>query len=319
MSHRGDPPPTDSPAPGGRPPADSRAGSVPSPDGEAALQAAIEPWLAHMRWRPDFAEWRQRRLWQERYQASRLARIQALAPVPRPRILDLGCGMGGLSVALGLAGLPVWPMDFNRAYCQITRQRAGRYALDLPVVQAAGEALPFHTASFDMVVCWDVLEHVRSLPAVLAEIRRLVRPGGLALVTATNRYGWRDQHYHLPAINWLPRPLAARAIALSQRGKSSDQFADRQSLDEMNYVSWPAFCSLCRSLGFRIEDTRETTLRSGSLGTLTGRRRQLAALALRSGLAHRLYPLYRFAILGTFEVVLRVDLAPPTTPTGSGS
>jgi hypothetical protein len=137
-------------------------------------------------------------------------------------------------------------------------------------------------------------------------MRRVLRPGGLALVTATNRYGWRDQHYHLPGINWLPRRLARPILALAGRGKQGAAFDDRQALDEMNYCTWPAFVRLSQGLGFAVEDTRETTLRAGALGSLTGRRRQLAGLALRTGLAPAVYRLYRFAILGTFEAVLRV-------------
>lgn len=281
-----------------------------TPEIEAALTTAIEPWLAHMRWRPDFADWRERRLWQENYQAGRVARVRALAPTASPRLLDLGCGMGGLSVALARAGFAVWPFDYNDAYCRITRLRARRHGLTLPVARAAGEALPYPDASFDMVVCWDVLEHVRSLPAVLAETRRVLRPGGLALVTATNRYGWRDQHYHLPGINWLPRRLARPLLALAGRSKRGAAFDDRQALEEMNYVTWPDFVRLGQRLGFAVEDTREATLRAGSLGGLTGRRRHVARLALRTGLAPALYPLYRFAILGTFEAVLRVPTQP---------
>ena len=281
-----------------------------APEIEAALTAAIEPWLAHMRWRADFAEWRERRLWQELHQADRVARVRAVAPMAGAHVLDLGCGMGGLSVALARAGFAALPMDFNDAYCQITRLRGRRYGLSLPVVRAAGEALPYPDASVDVVVCWDVLEHVRSLPATLAEIRRVLRPGGAALVTATNRYGWRDQHYHLPAINWLPRPAARSIVRLVGRTKRGAAFADRQALDEMNYVAWPDFARLCRGLGFTVEDTRATTLAAGRLGTLTGRRRALASAALRSGLAPRLYPLYRFAVLGTFEAVLRAEGRP---------
>ena len=276
---------------------------------ERALVDAIEPWLAHMRWRSDFATWRARRIHQEDHQAERVARVRRVAGRADAAILDLGCGMGGLSVALRREEFRVWAVDFNLAYCAITRLRALRHDLTLPIARAAGEALPFADASFDAVICWDVLEHVRSLPGVLTEIRRVLRPGGAALVTATNRYSLRDQHYHLPFINWLPRRAARPVLAWAGRSKQGAAFADRQALEEMNYISWPALVRLCRSLGFAVEDTRATTLRSRSLGDLRGRRRALADLALRTRLAPALYPLYRFAVLGTFEVILRADSA----------
>ena len=68
---------------------------------EARLAAAIDPWLQHMTWRDDFAEWRERRIWQEKHQDANVADV--VQGLPRPagkRLLDLGAGMGGLSVAL---------------------------------------------------------------------------------------------------------------------------------------------------------------------------------------------------------------------------
>ena len=49
------------------------------------------------------------------------------------------------------------------------------------------EQLPFATASFDVVVCVDVLEHVQSVPQTLSEIRRVLKPGGTFLFDTINR------------------------------------------------------------------------------------------------------------------------------------
>ena len=68
--------------------------------------------------------------------------------------------------------------------------------------------LRFTDGAFDIVVCLDVLEHAESLEETLAEIARVLTPGGHAIVTATNRFVFRDPHYHLRGINWLPHPLA---------------------------------------------------------------------------------------------------------------
>src|SRR5258708_13292547 len=88
---------------------------------EDELVAAIEPWLAHMTWRKDFAAWRERRIWQERYQADgvRDVRHALNGEAQGKMLLDLGAGMGGLSVALLRRLLPERPhlpsLDYNPA------------------------------------------------------------------------------------------------------------------------------------------------------------------------------------------------------------
>src|SRR5947208_16526259 len=108
---------------------------------EERLAAAIDPWLAHMTWRRDFEAWRERRIWQERYQGDNLRDLWAAfsGDLSGKRLLDLGAGMGGLSVALLLApnpspltpGVRLQALDYNPEYCKIARLRAERYDLDL--------------------------------------------------------------------------------------------------------------------------------------------------------------------------------------------
>lgn len=271
---------------------------------EVRLAELVDRWTAHMRWRADFAAWRARRLWQERYQDERLRQIAAFCgPVAGRRILDLGCGMGGLAVALRQAGARAVGHEPNRAYGVICALRAARYGLSLPFVAAIGEALPFRDGAFDIVVCLDVLEHAESLDRTLGEIARVLTPGGHAIVTATNRFVFRDPHYHLRGINWLPRPWAEALIRRRGRGKGAVAFTDRQALAAMHYVTYPGFVARCRALGFTVEDTRERRVRSGPLGGRTRFARPIAALR-RLGLASLVYRLYRALFLGTFEVHL---------------
>lgn len=277
------------------------------PAREAALEASIDRWLAHMPWRPDFANWRAGRVWQERIQGARLREIARYGgALEARRILDLGCGMGGTSVALALAGAFPLAFEYNPAYCAITRLRAARYNLDLPVVNGAGENLPFADASFDLVICWDVLEHVQNPEQLLAELARVIRPGGRVLITAINRFAWRDPHYHMPVLNWLPRPLAEAVIAQRGRGKGGAAFSDRQRLSEMHYYTIPGFTRLAARHGFRVGDIGEDRVRRGA-GSASGRKGQLRDALRRLSLALPTYMVYRTLVQGTYELVLMRD------------
>jgi ubiquinone/menaquinone biosynthesis C-methylase UbiE len=273
-----------------------------------ALVDHIDPWLAHMRWRPDFAEWRDKRIHQEQHQHEALQllrRGQALAnctdePNQEPlRLLDLGCGMGGFAVAAALEGAQVVALDYNPAYGSITVLRAARYGLHLPVMVAAGEAVPLPAQSFDAVTCWDVLEHVQSPDLLLAELARVLRPGGVLLLTAINRLAFRDPHYHLPLLNWLPRPVGEAVVAVLGRRKGG-AFRDRQRLSQMHYFTWGALRRLAARHGFRLYDLDAQRV---AMGEVSERRRWLR----RMGGARLLLPAYygyRTFWQGTWRVAL---------------
>lgn len=278
---------------------------MPDQEIEAQLVALIDPWLQHMRWRDDFARWRRRRLDQEAYQADKVAAVRATIGPPAGRpVLDLGAGMGGFAVAMAREGAAVVALEFNGDYCQITRLRGRRYDLDLPVVQGVGEALPLPAGHFDLVCAWDVLEHVQEPRALLQEAHRVLRPGGALLLTVVNRWAFRDPHYHLPLINWLPRPWAEWWIRRAQRDKGAASFADRQALSDMHYFRFGAFRRLARRAGFRLEDLQEQRLRRGELASRRPWRRRLRRLLRAVGLEQMAYRIARSIVLPAFEVVL---------------
>jgi ubiquinone/menaquinone biosynthesis C-methylase UbiE len=215
------------------------------------LEEAIDPWLEHMRWRSDFAKWREGRLWQEKKQKQTLERLRlflkqaGLQPLAGEndvlagrKILDLGCGMGGLSTAMALAGAKVQSLDYNPAYCKITRLRGKRYNLEFAPVNAGGEHLPFPDAHFDIIVCMDVLEHVQDPEKLMGEVARCLKPQGICYITAINRYAFNDPHYHVRLVNWLPRRLAEPYLKLTGRVKDNSRFTDRQTLLEMHYYPY---------------------------------------------------------------------------------
>jgi len=269
------------------------------------LEQAIDPWLRHMRWRRDFTRWRERRINQEAYQSDRLARLEQIAGrVDGVRLLDLGAGMGGFAVAAALRGAQVVASEYNPAYCRIILLRAARYHLHLPVINAAGEALPLPDAAFDAVVCWDVIEHVQSPEQVLREIARVLRPGGVALITVINRRAWIDPHYHMRGINWMPRPFAEWLIARRGRSKQGAAFRDMQRLSDMHYFEYQTFTALAARCGFCVRDLREEELLRGTLSSPKPAHRIARAALRRLGLERAAYRLQRNWYTGMFELGL---------------
>ncbi len=272
------------------------------------LAAAIDPWLQHMTWRRDYVTWRERRLYQEHHQGERIAQISHYAgSFVGKELLDLGAGMGGFAVAAALGGAHVHVSEYNHPYCEIIRLRADRYGLDVPVLNGAGEHLPYADGIFDMVVCWDVIEHVQVPSAMLDEIYRVLKPGGLLFLTAINRRAWVDPHYHIRGLNWLPRSLAEWSITWRGRSKDSSQFTDMQQLSEMHYYDFPAFCQLALAHGFSTRDMNEDALLVGNFVSKKPSRIKIRSFLRAVGLERFAYRIQRAWYTGMFELALRKE------------
>lgn len=273
---------------------------------ERSLVGQIDPWLAHMRWRADFDQWRMKRLWQENYQGEALSDVHRFGgkEASSSRVLDLGSGMGGFAVALVRSEAertspqpydptrqkshPTIAMDYNFAYCEIARMRARRYHLDLPALVAAGEHLPFADDSFGILTCWDVVEHVQNPVKLFAEIARVLTPDGRAFVTVINRLALVDPHYHLRFVNWLPRPLGEKYVAWRRRTKATP-LRDRQQLSQMHYFTFTEAVNLGVQFGLRVQDLNALRSRFNRLP------RPFGAV---------LYRLWRTFGMGTYRLVL---------------
>ncbi len=102
-------------------------------------------------------------------------------------VLDLGCAGGFMAEALAKRGAHVTGIDPAADAIAAARAHARSSGLRIGYDVGVGESLPYDTASFDAVVCVDVLEHVADLDKVLSEVARTLRPGGVFLFDTINR------------------------------------------------------------------------------------------------------------------------------------
>lgn len=99
---------------------------------------------------------------------------------PESRVLDLGCGRGGVVELIWRDVKLVAGLDPDSP--SLSEHRA----LGMPVIQGVGERLPFVDGSFDLVICLWVLEHLRDPVVMLREVRRVLRPGGRFIFVTPN-------------------------------------------------------------------------------------------------------------------------------------
>jgi SAM-dependent methyltransferase len=101
------------------------------------------------------------------------------------RVLDAGCGTAyGTEILAGAGASEVVGVDIDPGVVQVGRERL---RADVSFEVADARDLPFADDAFDVVVCFEVIEHVEDPEAILDELRRVLRPEGLAAVSSPNR------------------------------------------------------------------------------------------------------------------------------------
>lgn len=128
---------------------------------------------------------------------ARPAMVDLAGDVEGRRVLDAGCGSGPLAADLLQRGAVVSGFDLSAGMIDLARERLGE-EVDLRVADLAGP-LPYEDAGFDVVVSSLALHYLPDWGPALAELRRVLRPGGRLVVSvphpAVYLFNYPDRDY----------------------------------------------------------------------------------------------------------------------------
>jgi 2-polyprenyl-6-hydroxyphenyl methylase/3-demethylubiquinone-9 3-methyltransferase len=118
----------------------------------------------------------------------RLRYVERAASLRDARVLDVGCGGGILSEAMARSGARVLGIDLSQAVLDVAELHAleAKLAVEYKAI-AAEELAAANPASFDLVTCMEMLEHVPDPAATLSALATLAKPGGNVIVSTLNR------------------------------------------------------------------------------------------------------------------------------------
>lgn len=148
---------------------------------------------------------------------------------PALRILDFGCGNGSTTKAFLDMGIDAQGCDFRFKEGLDAERLAAEDRLRL--IAPSPYRLPFVNGSFDIAVSNQVFEHVRNYPETLAELRRVLKPGGLSVHLFPARWKPIESHVFVPFASvvrnepWLMLWAMAGVRRASQAGKSAGEIA----------------------------------------------------------------------------------------------
>lgn len=171
----------------------------------------LDHWASHLldARDPQRARWLRLELDQIARNRTIAREVARFAPLDGARVLDVGCQLGALPVALAELGAAVTGVDVDDALLAGARLRAGCYGARADFARAEAEALPFDDNTFDVVTFVDVIEHVRDPRAAVRELARVLRPGGTLYLFGPNRLSpanlRADPHYQLFGVSVMPR------------------------------------------------------------------------------------------------------------------
>ncbi|MGH9554543.1 MAG: class I SAM-dependent methyltransferase [Terriglobales bacterium] len=128
-------------------------------------------------------------------------------PLEGAQVFDAACAWGGHALALAVLGARVFAADLNdHAFTALTRL-SRQLELNLWAFQASCGSIPLAGRSCDVVLALELVEHIASVEGFAHEVARVLRPGGICLVSTPARirsFVQGEPHYGIRGLTVLP-------------------------------------------------------------------------------------------------------------------
>ena len=186
----------------------------------------------------------------EKRSRKRLTEIHEAIDLADKRVLELGCGGGyGPWYVAHHFGSEAWGVDVT--------ERKSWAALSGPKVHLVcadiGTSSPLEADSIDRIFSINVFEHVHNPYETLAELYRVLRPGGIAWIRANLQRGPRASHIYRELYMPYPHLLFSDEVIAEYRGQTSGK---AEGAAWVNHLTWAEYEDALRDIGFVIRSLR---------------------------------------------------------------
>jgi ubiquinone/menaquinone biosynthesis C-methylase UbiE len=151
--------------------------------------------------------------------------IRSLPLKPGARILDVACGDGTYGILMSQRGARVTSLDLEQGYLDLARKRAAESGVEMEFTLGNAEEMPFGDSTFDGAFCAQSFYSLPNVPRVLAEMQRVVRPGGFVAAL-------ENDTVHQLVLPWPPElelklRLAEHQSLAAERGDEARYYIGR--------------------------------------------------------------------------------------------
>ena len=202
----------------------------------------------------------------------RVRLVKPLLPAAGGHLVDFGCGNGAQTLLFAEYFDRLTGVDASEVYLEDFRREIVARGLEdrIQVVATDGGPIPLPDGTADVVTSFTVLEHVPDEQEALAEMRRILRPGGKLIITVPNRWWIFETHgadlpllpwNRVPLVSWWPKKLHdrwARARIYGRRGIEKLLVQSGFTIESsfrmtapMDMITWRPLRGLVRSVLFR--------------------------------------------------------------------